>query len=74
MQARRRLTRSDHRIIAGVCGGIADYLGWSRFKVRLIYVLISILSAAFPGIIVYLVLWFVMPARSPHDEAFDLMP
>ena len=50
-----------HKIIAGVCGGIADWLGWSPGMVRLLYVLISILSAAFPGILVYLVLWVVMP-------------
>lgn len=50
-----------HSIIAGVCGGIADSLGWSPTKVRILYVLISILSAGFPGIIVYLVLWVLMP-------------
>lgn len=49
--------------IAGVCGGLAEYLGWSPFRVRLMYVLVSILSVAFPGIIVYLVLWFLMPVE-----------
>jgi phage shock protein C len=48
-------------IIAGVCGGIAEALGWSATRVRLLYILISILSAAFPGIIVYIVLWLVIP-------------
>jgi phage shock protein PspC (stress-responsive transcriptional regulator) len=56
------LTRSrSHRIIAGVCGGIAEWLGWDPTVVRVLYVLVSILSVAFPGIIVYLVLWLVMP-------------
>jgi phage shock protein PspC (stress-responsive transcriptional regulator) len=50
-----------HRMIAGVCGGIADWLGWSPTVVRVLYVLISILSAGFPGVLVYLLLWFVMP-------------
>jgi phage shock protein PspC (stress-responsive transcriptional regulator) len=50
-----------HRLIAGVCGGIADWLGWSPTAVRILYVVISVLSIAFPGIIVYLVLWLVMP-------------
>lgn len=50
-----------HHIIAGVCGGIADWLGWSPTWVRLLFVLISILSVAFPGIIVYIILWVVMP-------------
>jgi phage shock protein C len=48
-------------IIAGVCGGIAENLGWSPTMVRFLYVLVSILSAAFPGIIVYIILWIVMP-------------
>ncbi len=56
--------RSNDRIIAGVCGGIAEQLGWSANRVRLAYVILSILSAAFPGTLVYLILWFLMPARS----------
>jgi phage shock protein PspC (stress-responsive transcriptional regulator) len=50
-----------YRILAGVCGGIAEWLGWSPTWVRFLFVLISILSVAFPGIIVYIVLWVVMP-------------
>jgi phage shock protein C len=53
-------SRQD-RIIAGVCGGLARSLGWSPTAVRLLYVLVSILSAAFPGILVYIILWIVMP-------------
>lgn len=49
------------RIFGGVCGGMAKALGWSGFRVRLIYVIVSILSAAFPGILVYLILWLVIP-------------
>lgn len=48
-------------MIAGVCGGIAEWLGWDPTIVRITYVLFSILSVAFPGIIVYLILWVVMP-------------
>ena len=50
-----------NKMIAGVCGGIAEWLGWSPNAVRLLYVVISVLSVAFPGIIVYIVLWLVMP-------------
>lgn len=57
----KKLTRSRDKVIAGVCGGIAEYLGWKKSHVRILYVLFSICSAAFPGILVYLVLWFVMP-------------
>ena len=48
-------------MIAGVCGGMADALGWPAGRVRVLYVLISILSAAFPGILVYLILWIAIP-------------
>ncbi|MDO8416413.1 MAG: PspC domain-containing protein [Agitococcus sp.] len=58
----KRLSRSrQHNIIAGVMGGIADYLGWSPFKVRLLFVIVSCASVAVPGILVYLILWFLMP-------------
>lgn len=56
-----RLTRSNDKIIAGVCAGIAEWLGWDPTLVRLLYVVISMISAAFPGIIVYIILWIIMP-------------
>ena len=54
----------DQRVIPGVCGGIAEWLGWSATTVRILYVLASVLSAAFPGILVYLILWILMPERN----------
>lgn len=60
--ATRRLTRSrSNRMIAGVCGGMAEWLGWSPTLVRALYVLISIFSAAFPGLLIYIILWIAMP-------------
>lgn len=53
----------DNRIVAGVCGGLAEWLGWSPTMVRVLFVAVSLLSAAFPGIIVYIVLWVLMPER-----------
>jgi phage shock protein C len=50
-----------NKVIAGVCGGIADWLGWDPTIVRVLYVIVSVASAAFPGILVYLLLWVVMP-------------
>ena len=59
------LTRSlNDRMIAGVMGGIARRLGWSSTWVRIIYVVGSILSAAFPGVLVYLILWLLIPNES----------
>jgi phage shock protein C len=57
--ALRRSRRN--RMLAGVCGGIAEWLGWNPTGVRILYVLVSILSAGFPGILVYIILWLVMP-------------
>jgi phage shock protein PspC (stress-responsive transcriptional regulator) len=54
-----------NKMIAGVCGGIAEWLGWDPTWVRVIYFLVSVLSAAFPGILVYIILWIVMP-EAPH--------
>jgi phage shock protein PspC (stress-responsive transcriptional regulator) len=53
-------SRTD-RVIAGVLGGFAKSLGWNATNLRILYVVVSILSAAFPGILVYIVLWAVMP-------------
>lgn len=50
-----------YRMLGGVCGGLAEWLGWNPTAVRLLYVLVSILSVAFPGAIVYVILWIVMP-------------
>jgi phage shock protein C len=55
------LRSRDDRIIAGICGGFAKSLGWSSTKVRILYVILSVISAAFPGILVYLILWIAMP-------------
>lgn len=58
------LCSRDDKIIAGVCGGFAKALGWNSTLVRILYVIVSILSAAFPGTIAYLVLWLVMPQEA----------
>ena len=50
-------------MIAGVCAGIAEYLDFDPSLVRIGYVLISIFSAAFPGILVYIILWIVIPEK-----------
>ena len=55
-----RRPRSD-RMLAGVCGGLAKYLGMDSTVVRVIYVLASVLTAAFPGILVYIIFWIIVP-------------
>jgi phage shock protein PspC (stress-responsive transcriptional regulator) len=53
-------SRND-RVLAGVMGGIARRFGWNATLLRVLYVVVSIASAGFPGILVYLILWLLMP-------------
>jgi len=56
--------------IAGVCGGLAEYLGWGSGRVRLAWVLMTIFTA-FSGVIVYLILWFLMPLDEPPRNTYS---
>ncbi len=60
----KSLTRSSHnKMIAGVCGGIAEYFGWDPTLVRVGYVLVTLLFAGFPGLLAYIILAVVVPER-----------
>ena len=60
----KSLTRSrNNKMIAGVCGGIAEYFGWDPTLVRVGYVLASLLFAGLPGLLVYIILAFLIPER-----------
>ncbi len=62
MPTQKKLSRSpSDKMLAGVCGGVAAYFGIDSTLVRLAFVLLSIFSAAFPGIIVYIIAVVVMP-------------
>jgi phage shock protein PspC (stress-responsive transcriptional regulator) len=58
-----------HRIVAGVCGGLAEWLGWPPLLVRVLFVLVGALPFL-SGILVYVVLWLLIPEeerlRSPE--------
>lgn len=57
-----RIHRSrQNRMIAGVVGGLAEHWGFDPALMRLGFILLSVLSAAFPGILVYIILWIVLP-------------
>jgi len=60
---------ADHRIIAGVVGGIAEHFGLNVTLLRVVYVVVSILSVAFPGILVYLLLWIIIPSGNSELAA-----
>lgn len=59
----KRLRKSSDRMIAGVCGGLAEYFDLDPTLVRAGYVLLSLCSIAFPGLLAYLILWLIMPEK-----------
>ncbi len=58
----KKLVRSRDRWLAGICGGIAEYMGWSKDYVRLVWLLLTLFTA-FSGLVIYLILWIVMPEQ-----------
>jgi len=57
-----RLRRStSNKMIAGVIGGLARYFGFDPTLARVLYVILSVVSVAFPGILVYIILWIIIP-------------
>ena len=57
----KKLTKSNNKMIAGVCAGFAEYLGWEATIVRILYAFLTIFSAGFPGLLLYIVMSIVMP-------------
>lgn len=59
----KKLTKSNNKMLAGVCAGIAEYLGWDVTMVRVLYLFLSLFSVGFPGLLLYIILAIVMPER-----------
>ena len=58
----KKLTRSDSdRMLAGVAGGLAEYLDIDPAIIRLLFVIIALFGGGITGIVIYAVLWIVMP-------------
>ena len=57
----KKLKRSKNQLIAGVCAGFSEYFGWDVSLVRIAYVVLSIFSGGFPGLLVYIACWLIMP-------------
>lgn len=69
-----KITRSStNRMLAGVCGGLAEHLGWSPFRMRLVWVLATVFTA-FAGVIAYVALWYLMPKAPPGFAPAPLQP
>jgi len=53
--------RSRNGVLGGVLAGFAHHFGWSVNGTRIVYTIVSIVSAAFPGILIYILLWLLLP-------------
>ncbi|MCI5855671.1 MAG: PspC domain-containing protein [Prevotella sp.] len=62
MMSYKKLTKSDDKIFAGICGGMAEYLDFDPTVVRVAYATLTLFTA-FSGIILYFVLWFIIPKK-----------
>ncbi|MBL7969098.1 MAG: PspC domain-containing protein [Prolixibacteraceae bacterium] len=61
MTVQKRLTRSRDKMLAGVLAGIADYFDIDPTIVRIAYVILSIASVGFPGLLAYIIMWIIIP-------------
>lgn len=69
-----KLTRAtENSVLAGVCGGLAEQLGWSASRLRWVWVLATFFTA-FAGVILYLALWYLMPRDVPKFESAVVQP
>ena len=62
----KKLTKSENKVLAGVCAGLAEYMGMDITVMRILYALLTFCSAAFPGVLLYLIMALVMP--EPWDR------
>jgi phage shock protein PspC (stress-responsive transcriptional regulator) len=65
--ANKKLTRSTNKMLAGVCGGIAEFFDIDPTLIRVCYAALSVFSAAFPGLILYIILMLIMPVKDKND-------
>lgn len=63
----KKLTRSANKMLAGVCGGIAEYFDIDPTLVRVCYAALTIFSAGFPGVLLYIIMLILMP-RSDYEQ------
>ena len=66
--ATKKLTRSTNKVLAGVCGGIAEYFEIDPTLVRVAYAALTIFSAGFPGVLLYIVMLILMPQGSDFEQ------
>ena len=67
--AQKQLTRSNNKMLAGVCSGIAEYFDLDPTLVRVSYAALTIFTTCFPGLLLYLLLVLIMPAASTQASS-----
>ena len=68
MAVEKKLTRSTNKVLAGVCGGIAEYFEIDPTLVRVAYAALTIFSAGFPGVLLYIIMLILMPQGSDFEQ------
>ena len=63
----KKLVRSSNKIIAGVCGGIAEYFEVDPTLIRVVYAALTLFTAGFPGVLLYIIMMLLMP--QPEGQA-----
>ena len=63
----KKLVRSNNKIIAGVCGGIAEYFDVDPTLIRVVYAALTLFTAGFPGVILYIIMMLLMPQPEGQD-------
>jgi len=69
--AQKKLVRSTNKVLAGVCGGVAEYFNTDPTLVRILYAVLTIFSAAFPGLLLYIIMLLLMPEGNKNDKYED---
>jgi phage shock protein C len=64
----KKLYRSSNRILAGLCGGLAEYLDVDPTLIRVIYAALSLFTVGFPGVLLYIILMILMPNYNQIDN------
>ena len=67
-----KLTRSNNKLIAGVCGGLAEHFGLSVNAIRIVFILLLFLTFSAAGI-AYLILWAIMPQKNSGESYKERM-
>ena len=70
--AEKKLMRSSNKILAGVCGGIAEYFDVDPTLIRVIYAILAVFTTGFPGLLLYLILMLIMPAAPVKNKVEDV--